>query len=128
MKGKGTKPQMDHGGLTKEVELAIGAPVMVSLNISTDLDLANGVRGEVEDIILDEREQLIVTTETRTFHLRYPPCCVLVKLLRTKAPLLQGLPPKVLPITPIAKMFSILKDGTKSTVNRTLLHLRTIQR
>ena len=32
----------------KEVELAIGAPVMVTLNIHTELDVANGVHSVIE--------------------------------------------------------------------------------
>jgi hypothetical protein len=40
---KGIKSQLECGGLMKDVELAIGAPasVMVTLNIDTDLDVAN---------------------------------------------------------------------------------------
>ena len=40
----------------RETEIAIGAEVMVTLNIHTDLDVANGVRGVVEGLVLDERE------------------------------------------------------------------------
>ena len=53
---------MENGGLMKDLELAIGAPVMVTQNILTDLDVANGVRGEIEGIVFDERERLIVLT------------------------------------------------------------------
>ena len=53
---------METGGLMKDLELAIGAPVMVTQNILTDLDVANGVRGEIEGIVFDERERLIVST------------------------------------------------------------------
>ena len=37
--------------------MAIGASMMVTLNIHTYLDIANGVRGTIQGIILDEREQ-----------------------------------------------------------------------
>jgi hypothetical protein len=56
----------------KDVELAIGAPVMVTMNILTDLDVANGVRGHVEGIVLDEREHLITRNNSHSIHLRYP--------------------------------------------------------
>ena len=46
---------------------------MVTLNIHTDLDIVNGVRGTIEGIILDEREQMNTTTESHTIHLQYPP-------------------------------------------------------
>ena len=68
----------------KEVELAIGAPVMVTLNIHMELDVANGVRGVIEGIVLDECEHQIGPNE-HMVQLRYPPRYVLVKLLRTKA-------------------------------------------
>ena len=66
---KGSKSLMDHGGLMKEIELAIGAPVMVTVNIQTDLDLANGVRGTIEAIVLDEREHATFCEGTHTVHL-----------------------------------------------------------
>ena len=64
----------------KEIELAIGAQVMVTLNILTDLDVANGVRGVIEGIVLDERERIMTVKETHSIHLRYPPRYVLVRL------------------------------------------------
>ena len=53
---KGYQSQMERAGLLKEVELAIGTPVMVMLNILTNLDVANGVQGTVEGIVLDKQE------------------------------------------------------------------------
>jgi hypothetical protein len=76
----------------KDIELAIGALVMVTLNILTDLDVANGMRGIIEGIVLDERERLTTVKETHSVHLRYLPRYVLVKLDRTKAPSLENLP------------------------------------
>ena len=54
---------------------------MVTLNILTDLDVANGVHGTIEGIVLDEHEQQISSKDTQTIHLQYPPQYVLVKLL-----------------------------------------------
>ncbi|KAG1720744.1 hypothetical protein EDB19DRAFT_1577249, partial [Suillus lakei] len=49
-----TKPKRRHGGkrderavLPNRVELAIGMHVMVTFNVETDLDIANGSRGEI---------------------------------------------------------------------------------
>ena len=120
---KGSNSQMERAGLAKDVELAIGAPVMVTLNIHTDLDVANGVRGVIEGIVLDERERQVSTKDSRAIHLQYPPRYVLVKLLRTKAPRLQGLEQNVIPIVPVTKSFTIMKDGMKTNVNRTQLPL-----
>ena len=122
-KAKGSHSHMERGGLMKDMELAIGAPVMVTLNISTDLDVANGVRGEVEAIVLDEREHDVTTDEKHIIRLRYPPRYVLVRLDRTKAPALKGLPRHVIPIFPVKKSFTIDKGGQRITVNRVQLPL-----
>lgn len=120
---KGSHSQMDRAGLMKETELAIGAQVMVTLNIHTDLDVANGVRGVVEGIVLDERERQVGVSGEHCTHLQYPPRYVLVKLNRTKAHHLHDLPDNVVPIEPVTKSFNIMKDGNKITVNRTQLPL-----
>ena len=39
---------------------------------------------------------------------------ILVKLDRTKAPPLEGLPQNVIPIVPVTKTFTVNKDGSKS--------------
>ena len=120
---KGSKSETERGGLMKDIELAIGAPVMVTLNIHTDLDLANGVRGRIEGIVFDERERIIVTKESHSIRLHYPPRYVLVKLDRTKAPSLEGLSQNVIPVEPVKKTFMISKNGEKMTVNRSQLPL-----
>ena len=40
---KGSSSQQDCGGLAKDIEITIGASMMVTLNIHTDLDVMNGV-------------------------------------------------------------------------------------
>ena len=37
------------------MELALGMEVMVTFNVSTDFDMANGAWGHIVDIVLDER-------------------------------------------------------------------------
>ena len=123
---KGSKSHIDRGCLMKEVELAIGVPVMVTQNIQTDMDLANGVRGTIEGIVLDEREILITSTETHSIHIQYPPRYVLVKLDHTKIPSFKGLPHGTIPIKPVKKNFTITKDGVKKTVNRVQLPLTLV--
>ena len=120
---KGSRAQIERGGLMKEIEIAIGAPVMVTLNIMTDLDVANGVRGRVKGIVVDEREPMTMTKEAHIVRLQYPPQYVLVELERSKAPTLEGLPENVIPIEPVRKAFTIEKDGRRMTVNRTQLPL-----
>ena len=99
------------------VELAIGMKVMVTINISTDLDVANGTHGEIVDIVLDEREPR-VDPHAATIKLQFPPCYVLVKLERTKATWLEGLPEHVILIAPISKTFTIHLNGQKLQITR----------
>jgi len=115
--GKG-KTRGEKGGLPHNVPLAIGMQVMVTLNVHTDLDVANGARGEIVGIGLHSKEPPIDRTQTR-WHLRFPPQYVLVKLQRTKAKQLPGLELGVIPITPAQKTFSIrASNGQKKTVTR----------
>ncbi|KIN97095.1 hypothetical protein M404DRAFT_107112, partial [Pisolithus tinctorius Marx 270] len=74
--------RQEQGGLSNEVVLAIGMQVMVMFNIATDLDLANGARGCMVDIVLDLRESAI-SSEKNVIQLQYPPLYVLVEMKRT---------------------------------------------
>ncbi|OAX32709.1 hypothetical protein K503DRAFT_805008 [Rhizopogon vinicolor AM-OR11-026] len=71
--------------------------MMVTFNVETDLDIANGSRGEITKIVLDERETGFTPTAP-IVELAYPPAYILVKMNRTKAVRLAGLEKKnVLP-------------------------------
>lgn len=108
----------ERAGLADEVEIAIGMEVMVTFNVSTDLDVANGAQGHIVDIVLDAREEMS-TVPTRTRELQYSPVYVLVQMICTKADALEGLASGVLPITPLTKMFSVVTaSGNKLTVSR----------
>ena len=39
------------------VHMAVGIKAMVLLNVATEADIANRTRGEIQDIILTEREE-----------------------------------------------------------------------
>lgn len=58
--------------LANIVELAIGMKVMITSNIETSLDMANGSRGTIEKIIFDERENIDGNFE-HIVELSYPP-------------------------------------------------------
>jgi hypothetical protein len=77
----------------------------------------------VEGIVLDERERLTPKEETDRIHLTYPPCYMLVRLDRMKAPTLDGLQENVIPIAPVSKMFTINKGDKKLSVRRRQLPL-----
>jgi hypothetical protein len=91
------------------VQIARGMKVMVTFNVETELDIANGVRGQIVDIVLDEWEPAIGANEVKV-NLRYPPSYVLVKLNQMKAKRLGGLAEGVIPITPIQKSMTIIVD------------------
>lgn len=54
------------------------------------LDLANGARGEITEIVLDERETAFLPSAP-IVELAFPPAYILVKMDRTKAIQLEGL-------------------------------------
>lgn len=104
--------------LAQRVQLAIGMKVMVTFNVNTEKDIANGSRGRIHAIILDEREP---PCNGSRVVLKYPPAYVLVKLDRSKAPKLDGLPEGVVPIVPIQKSFYVKSGDRKVRVTRTQL-------
>ena len=105
--------------LAREVKLAIGMKVMVTDNIETDLDITNGVRGEIVDIILHPDEPPIANLPV--IHLRYVPMYILVKLTRTRATALEGLQDNVIPIEPAITTYRIKIEQDKGrTVQKTV--------
>ena len=92
--------------LPDEVEMAIGMPCMVTVNVKTESDLANGTRGTLVDIVLDGREPMIDDAKS-TVYLTYPPRYILFKPDETHAKSLEGLPEAVFPIEPMEKQFWI---------------------
>lgn len=120
-KGSGKrKGRKERGGLPNIVELARGMEVMVTYNVDTDIDVANGARGRIVDIILNEEETADLNRDV--VKLDAMPAYILVQMDRTKAPQLPDLEVKVLPIQPMTKTFEIrTAGGTKKTVHRTQL-------
>ncbi|KAI9057348.1 hypothetical protein FKP32DRAFT_1544355, partial [Trametes sanguinea] len=70
--------------LPEDLELAVGMKVMITTNIETDLDLANGTRGVITRIVLHPLERVHDATSA-IVKLKYMPLFVLVKLERTRA-------------------------------------------
>ncbi|KAK7683381.1 hypothetical protein QCA50_013643 [Cerrena zonata] len=90
----------------EEIRIAKGMKIMVTLNIETEMDVANGTRGEIVDILLAS-DKPPLTPGMRTVRLRKPPAYVLVKLPHTRMRQLPGLPPNVIPIEPRMDSFPI---------------------
>ena len=104
--------------LPESIHLAIGMKVMVTNNLQTDLDITNGARGVITDIILDPDEPNFGDDPIVT--LKHLPACVLVKLSRTRAGKLPGLDSGVIPIQRVSSSMQIKVGRDKArTVTRT---------
>ena len=64
----------DKDGLLESVHMAIGMKVMVTRNVETDLDITNGTRGTIVDILLHPEEPVITILEPR-IHLKHLSLC-----------------------------------------------------
>ncbi|KAF8332839.1 uncharacterized protein EI90DRAFT_3054594, partial [Cantharellus anzutake] len=65
------------GGLPSVVELAIGGKVIITTNLDTDIDVVNGVRGQIVGIWADPQDSDMTGAVQE---MKYPPSCALVKL------------------------------------------------
>lgn len=118
----------DKGGLPDEIHLAIGLKVMVTLNVKTDIDVTNGARGIIVGIKLAPNEHPI-DNAAPIVRLTQLPAYILVKLDRTRANILPGLPEGVIPIVPASKSYSLTmsvvqNDGHIERVKRTIRRLQ----
>ncbi|GJE99317.1 hypothetical protein PsYK624_155710 [Phanerochaete sordida] len=115
MKGK-RKRSDKRNDLPGSVELARGMKVLVTSNIQTDLDLANGSRGEIVDIVLHPDEP--AGDGGSVVQLKHMPICILVRMERTKASQLNGLEPGVVPVQPVERRMTIKLRRAGKNVER----------
>ena len=101
--------------LPRKIEMAIGMKVMVTDNIETDLDMTNGARGEIVDIILHPDEE-IPQEDDNIVYLKHLPAYILVKLSRTRATKLMGLEEGVIPIEPALTRYRIRTQKTTGEI------------
>lgn len=97
--------------LPNTVQIAVGMKVMVTQNVETDLDITNGARGVIVDIILDPEEPPL--DNSAVVKLQRPPSYLLVKLNRTRASKLAGLDESVIPISTRQQTFRISYNTTE---------------
>ncbi|KAG8895362.1 hypothetical protein FRC01_012419, partial [Tulasnella sp. 417] len=96
---------------------------MVTYNVKTDLDVANGARERIHNIILNKEENA-PSAGTKEVQLNNRPTYPLIEIDRTRAKQLEGLLERVLPLEPISKSFQIaMPNGEKKTVKRPELPL-----
>ncbi|THH18968.1 hypothetical protein EW146_g2114 [Bondarzewia mesenterica] len=91
--------------LSDTIELAIGMKVMVTSNLATDLDVTNGARGEITEIILHPGE--LLTGNDDVVHLREVPLYILIKMQRTRASKLDHLDDNIIPIEPSSQSYRV---------------------
>lgn len=109
--------------LPNRTSVAVGMKAMVTWNISTDADLANGARGEIVDIVLDPRENPKALYGAAV-KLEYPPAMILFKPANKATIKFPGLAEGLIPIFPTESTFSIeLASGSTTTVTRRQLAL-----
>jgi hypothetical protein len=111
-------------GITKdlphEIEIAYGMKVMVTENMETDLDVANGAQGEITRIVLHPAEPPVDQAQA-IIKLRYLPLYLLIKLTKTKATQLAGLEHNVIPVQPVATNYRVkMKLSNGQEVQRTI--------
>ena len=75
----------------------MGMKVMVFMNMSTEVNLANGSRGIITDIILDKIE-VISNDNLTSIQLQYPPAVVLFKPFGSCTNKIPGLLDGIVPI------------------------------
>ena len=99
------KRRRQKNDLPDTIQITIGMKVMVTKNVETDLDITNGARGEIVDIILDPDEPPIGNDPIVT--LKRLPTYILVKMARTRAMQLEGLDEGVIPVQVATRNFQI---------------------
>jgi hypothetical protein len=116
--------------LPSRLEVAIGMDIMVTLNITTEADLANGSHGRVKDIILDPRE----CVQDRDIHsdgvvwLQYPPAMILFEPIHHKFDPFPRIDPGLIPLLPSEYSFNIgyRRDPSTKGYSKAVHHLHSI--
>ena len=91
-----TEKWQKHKDLPWEIELAKWMKVLVTDNVEMDLNVTNGARGRIVDIMLHPEEPAIGNEPI--VWLKYIPAYILVKLAHTQASRLEGLDKAVIPV------------------------------
>ena len=104
--GRSARGEQKHWNqdLPDVIEITIGMKVMVTENVETDLDITNGARGTIIDIMLSPDEP-VVSDLHATIKLQQLLVCILVKLNRTWATQLDGLEGSTIPVEPATRSY-----------------------
>ena len=113
------RPQTDSNELPLTLEVAIGMPVLVTHNLRTELDIMNGTRGFITNIILHPAEPPPSQTKP-TVELHHLPLFILVKLNQTHAPCFGSEDEAVVLISPIQMSIRLHLSQNSKNVVRTI--------
>ncbi|KAF8180874.1 hypothetical protein BJ912DRAFT_929194 [Pholiota molesta] len=105
--------------LSERLEMAVGMKVMITSNISTEGDIANGTRGVIKDILLDAREPTPTPDEHGVVYLRYPPATVLFKPNDGTPLRFEGIEAGVVPLSPVMETFTVSVQPTRKSQQKT---------
>jgi len=107
------------GKLPTTIQMAIRMKAMVLLNVATEANIVNGTRGEIQDIILDEREEPSMPNELGSITLKYPPAMILFKPDKESTLTFPGLPTGIIPLTPSQFKYTVRgRSGKKYKIER----------
>ncbi len=92
---------------------------MVLLNLAIEADIANGTRGVIQDIVLDEREDVLLPDGDGVIELNYPPAMILFRPDKNTTLTFARLPPGIIPLTPSVAAFTTTgRTEKKFTISR----------
>ncbi|PBK71937.1 hypothetical protein ARMSODRAFT_973478 [Armillaria solidipes] len=108
------------GRIPDMLEIALGMKAMVTINIAMESDLANGTRGTIEDLVLDQREPTPELDDEHVVELMFPPALILFRPLNQEGvPTFEGIGTGLLPIVPSEVSFPVkMKNEKQYTVYR----------
>ncbi|KAJ3565934.1 hypothetical protein NP233_g7319 [Leucocoprinus birnbaumii] len=104
--------------LEEEIQIAVGAQVLVEMNIATEAGLANGTRGTVMEIVLDEHEGQLSIAGDGSCRLTYPPALIWFKPENPCVHVFDLSKPGLLPVTPTSQRFSIAVQGQDNVAGK----------
>ncbi|KAF8640291.1 hypothetical protein AX16_010186 [Volvariella volvacea WC 439] len=100
--------------LQHTIELSVGMQAIVTLNISTEAEMANGTRGTIADIILDPREPN--HKQDDIVNLQFPPAMLLFKPDTCLSNVtFEGIPDGLIPIFPHKQRVTLVGRNKERT-------------
>ena len=105
------------GGLQNDIELAVGSKIIITTNLDTDMDIMNGVQGQIIQICVVPHDE--IHSSDCMQEMKYPASCILVKLERYGGQEIDELGEGTIPLYPIQQSFEILMpSGDKKVIHR----------